>query len=152
MVDGLFFCAILTGRRGGHSPFVQAGVETSDTGAEAVKPDPHCSWESHSRRVVPVSGLKVQSLVVFSTTPHSIGDPRRAHHFCCCRHDELMGCAASTNGCLDLRRRPFAPGRQVSAEWSRCPGSMSWHTGDGLHCDEAHRVGCLRGWEGCPLV
>jgi len=42
MVDALFFCATLTGRRGGHTPFVQAGVETSDTGAEAVKPDP-CS-------------------------------------------------------------------------------------------------------------
>ena len=26
----------LTGRRGGHTPFVQAGAETSDTGAEAV--------------------------------------------------------------------------------------------------------------------
>jgi len=33
MVDGLLFCAALTGRRGGHTPFVQAGVETSDTGA-----------------------------------------------------------------------------------------------------------------------
>jgi len=32
MVDGLFFCATLTGRRGGHVPFVQAGAETSDTG------------------------------------------------------------------------------------------------------------------------
>ena len=31
MVDGLFFCATLTGRRGGHTPFVQAGTETSDT-------------------------------------------------------------------------------------------------------------------------
>ena len=31
MVDGLFFCATLTGRRGGHTPM-------SDTGAEAVKP------------------------------------------------------------------------------------------------------------------
>ena len=39
MVDGLFFCATLTGRRGGHTPFVQEGAETSDTGAEAVKPD-----------------------------------------------------------------------------------------------------------------
>jgi len=28
MVDGLFFCTILTGRRGGHTPFVQAGAET----------------------------------------------------------------------------------------------------------------------------
>ena len=25
MVDGLFFCATVTGRRGGHAPFVQAG-------------------------------------------------------------------------------------------------------------------------------
>ena len=40
VVDGLFFCATLTGRRGGHITFVQSGEETSDTGAEAVKPDP----------------------------------------------------------------------------------------------------------------
>jgi len=46
MVDGLF-CATLTGRRGGHTPFVQTGAETSDTGAEAVKPDPGSSWEGH---------------------------------------------------------------------------------------------------------
>jgi len=39
--------ATLTGRRGGHTPFVQAGAETSDT-AEAVKPDPGASWEGHS--------------------------------------------------------------------------------------------------------
>jgi len=31
MVDGLFFCATLTGRRGDHTPSVQVGVETSDT-------------------------------------------------------------------------------------------------------------------------
>jgi len=42
-VDGLFFCATLTGRRGGHISFVQAGAETSDTGSEAVKPDTVCS-------------------------------------------------------------------------------------------------------------
>jgi len=36
MIDGLFFCATLTGRRGGHTPFVQAEAETSNTGAEAV--------------------------------------------------------------------------------------------------------------------
>jgi len=48
MVDGLFFCATLTGRRGGHTPFVQAGAETSGTFAEAVKPDPGSSWEGHS--------------------------------------------------------------------------------------------------------
>ena len=43
IVDGLFFCATLTGRRGGHTPFLQAGAETSDTGAGAVKLDPGCS-------------------------------------------------------------------------------------------------------------
>jgi len=48
MVDGLFFCATLTGRRGGHTQFLQAGVETSDIDAEAVKPDPGSSWKGHS--------------------------------------------------------------------------------------------------------
>jgi len=35
----LFFCATLTDRRRGHTSFVQAGAETSNTGVEAVKPD-----------------------------------------------------------------------------------------------------------------
>jgi len=48
MVDGLFSFATLTGRRGGHTPFVQTGAEMSDTGVEAVKPDPGSSWEGHS--------------------------------------------------------------------------------------------------------
>ena len=48
MVDDLFFCATLTGCRGGRTPFVQAGAGKSDTGAEAVKPDPGSSWEGHS--------------------------------------------------------------------------------------------------------
>ena len=39
MVDVLF-CTTLTGRRGGYTPFVQAGAETSNTGAEAVELDP----------------------------------------------------------------------------------------------------------------
>jgi len=59
MVDNLFICATLTGRRGGHTPFVQAGVETPDTGAEAVKPDPGSSWEGHSRNR---AGLKRMQL------------------------------------------------------------------------------------------
>jgi len=44
MVDGLF-CATLTVGRGGHTPLVQTGAETPDTGAEAVEPDPGFSWE-----------------------------------------------------------------------------------------------------------
>ena len=48
MVDGLFFCATLTGRRGGHTIFAQTGAETPDARAEAVKPDPGSSWEGRS--------------------------------------------------------------------------------------------------------
>jgi len=47
MVDSLFFRATLTGRRGGHSTFVQAGVEASNTSEEAVKPDPGSFREGH---------------------------------------------------------------------------------------------------------
>ena len=65
MVDRLFFCATLTGRRGSHTPFVQAGAETSDTGVEAVKPVPG-SWVGHSERWVPVSEMKMRSLVGLS--------------------------------------------------------------------------------------
>ena len=54
MVDGLFFCATFTGRRGGHTPFVQAGAATSDTGAEAIEPDTGSSWEGHSGSSHPV--------------------------------------------------------------------------------------------------
>jgi len=63
MVDGVFFCATLTGRRAGHTPFVQAGAETSDTGTEAVKPDPASSWEGHSGGWVLVSVMTMRSLV-----------------------------------------------------------------------------------------
>jgi len=46
MDSSMFFCATLTGRRIDHTPFMQARVEMSDTGAEA---DPGCSWKCHSR-------------------------------------------------------------------------------------------------------
>jgi len=84
MVDGLFFCATLTGRGGCHSPFVQARAETPDTGAEAVKPDPRFSWEGHSEGWVPVSMVKTRSLVGLSATPHYIDGPPSAPHVCCC--------------------------------------------------------------------
>jgi len=103
MVNGLFFYATLTGRRGGHTPFVQAGNETSDAGAEAVKPDPRCSWQGHSGGWVLVSGWKYGvSCRCCPTTPPSIGDPPSAPHFCCCCQVNWSCCAAGTNGCLDL--------------------------------------------------
>jgi len=51
MVSALFFCVTLTSCKWRHTPFVQAGTETSDTGAEAVKPDPRLSWQGHSGKV-----------------------------------------------------------------------------------------------------
>jgi len=47
--------------------------------------------------------------------------------------DELMSCcAAGTNGCLDLKRRASALDGRVSAEWSRCPGSMARRARDSV--------------------
>jgi len=67
MVDGLFLCTTLTYSRGGHTPFVPAGVGTYDTGVEAVKSNPGSSWEGHSREGwVPMSGMKMWSLVGLS--------------------------------------------------------------------------------------
>jgi len=69
MVDDLF-CATLTGRREGHTPFVQAGAETSDTGAEAVEPDLTLLGRVIPGVCVPVSGIEVRSLV--GLTAHSV--------------------------------------------------------------------------------
>jgi len=81
---------------------------------------------------VPVSGMKVRSLVGLST--HS------AFHWWsaqCVTHmllsDKLMSCcAAGTNGCLDLRRRAFVLDGRVSAEWNRCPDSMARRARDNV--------------------
>jgi len=47
--------------------------------------------------------------------------------------EKLMSCcAAGKNGCLDLRRRATAFDGRVSAEWSRCPGSMARRPSDSV--------------------
>jgi len=94
MVDVLFFCATLTGRRGGHAPFVQAGAETSDTGAEAVKPDPRCSWEGHSGRVgvgVGDENTDSRSVVRPLRLPLVIRPERRTCAVVVRQTDELLG-------------------------------------------------------------
>ena len=127
MVDGLFFCATLTGRRGGHTPFVQAGTETSDTDAEAVKPDPCCSWEGLSKRVGASDGDEKEEYCGVVRPPGHCAAGMLG------LSDELMRCcSASTNGCLDLRRRAFALDGRVSAAWSRCPGSMARRARDNV--------------------
>jgi len=102
-------------------PFVQAGAETSHASAEVVEPGPGCSWEGHSGGWMPVSGMKMQSLVGLCT--------HFAFHWwsaqCATRmlwlSDKLMNCyAAGTKRCPNLGRGIFALDSQVSAEWSRC--------------------------------
>ena len=82
------------------------------------------------RRVVPggwvlLSGMKMRSLVGLAA--YSVFHWWSAH--CAARRllsEKLMSCwAAGTNGCLHLRRRASALDGRVSAEWSRCPGSMA---------------------------
>jgi len=82
---------------------------------------------------IPVSGMRMRSFVGLSA--HSV------FHWwsvqCAARilmlSDELMSCcAAGTNGCLNLRRRASALNGQVSAEWSRWPGSMARRTRDSV--------------------
>jgi len=65
-------------------------------------------------------------------TPHSIGDPpSEPQVWCCCQinYNELCG---GYKGCLDLRRHAFALDGQVSAEWSRSPGSMARRARDSV--------------------
>jgi len=66
MVDGLFFCATLTDRRGGHIPFVQAGAETSDIGAEGLSRTQALLGRVIPGEWVPASGMKMRSLVRLS--------------------------------------------------------------------------------------
>ena len=84
MVDGLFFYATLTGRRGDHTSFVQAGAETFETGAEAVEPDPGSSWEGHSWCGHRCLEWKCGVLLGCPPTLHSIDDPPTAPNVCCC--------------------------------------------------------------------
>ena len=134
IVDGLFFCATLTGRRGCRTPFVQAGVETSDTGAEAVKPDPGSSWEGHYEGTgAGVGNENAESREVVQPFHLALViRPLRRTYCMMLLSDELMSCAVGTNGCLDLRRRASALGGWVSAEWSRCPGSMARRARDSV--------------------
>ena len=128
MVDGLFLCATLTGRRGSNAPFVQAGAETSNTGVKAVKPD--CP-----------------------PTQHSIDDPLTAPHVCCCCQTNWwdvrrvqMGVSIWGTVQQHSLDRWALSGADVQAPWHGVL-DIVW-----LHCNEAQQAGCLRGLGGCPLV
>ena len=77
--------------------------------------------------------MAIRSLVGLST--HSAFHWQSAH--CATRmlllSDQLMSCCvAGTNGCLGLRRHELALNGEVSAEWSRCPGSIARHARDSV--------------------
>jgi len=81
---------------------------------------------------VPMMGMKVRSLVVFSnhTALHWWSTKSAARML---SSDEQMSCCATGgDGCLDLRCRAFPLGGQVSAEWSRCPGTSALHARDSV--------------------
>ena len=153
MVDGLFFYATLTGRRGGHTPFVQAGTETSNTGAEAVKPNPLLG------RVIPGGGYRCRRFKCGGVwdcppTPHPIGDPSIAQHVCCCCLMNWWDVVRRVQmgvliwGAVHLHSMDgwALSGADVQAPWHGALEAVR------LHCDEAQQMGCLRELEGCPLV
>jgi len=149
MVDGLFFCATLTGRRADHTPFAQAGAETSNTSAGVFKPDPDRFGRVISGGCALVWGMKVWSLVGLSA--------HLAFHWwsgqcAACMlllSDKLVsGCAAGTNECLDLRSRAFTLDGQMSAEWSKCPGFLARCSRDSVATLRRSSAGWMPAWMG----
>jgi len=133
MVDALF-CATLRGCRGGHTPLCTGrnGNNRHRCGGGWTGPRLFLGG-SFQGGGVPVSGIEVRSLV--GLCAHYAFHWWSAH--CAARMllllEKLMSyCAAGTNGCLDLRRCAAAPDGRVSAEWSRCPGSMARRTRDSV--------------------
>jgi len=105
-----------------HTPFVSAGMETTDTGVDVVKSDSRCSflggWVSTPGMKLPQFRSVLQPLRI-----PSVNCPvRRAFVFIV---RLMVCCAAGTNWCQDLRCREFPSGEQLRAEWSKCQGSMA---------------------------
>jgi len=132
MAHSLFFCATPKICGMGHNLFVQAGTETSDTCAEAVKTEPRCSCQGHSRKV----GFDVGDE---STESRSVLQPlliasviRPERPLLLFSSDELMSCGAGTIGCLDLRCRAFSPCELMRAGWSKFPGPMARRAGESV--------------------
>ena len=148
MVDGLFFCATLTGRRRGHTPFLQAGAETSDTGVEAAKPDQRCSWNDHSR-CVPVLGMKVRSLVVLSNYSVFHRWSAQSAALLLLSSHELMSCCSLRRVQTDVSICDAVHSHSM-VRWALSEADVQ-APGHGVPktvwflCDETQQVGRLRG-------
>jgi len=83
-------------------------------------------------RWVPMSGMTTRSIAVLfkHSTFHRWAAQSAARMLL--SDKPLSCCAAGTNGCLDLRRRAFARGEQMSPVCSRCSGSMARRAGDSV--------------------
>ena len=118
-----------TGLRGGHTPFVQAGAETFDTSAEAVKLDPRCSWKGHHERMG--AGVRDENaescgifrplripLVIFPVfrTYVVVVVVRKTDEFLCGGYKRVSRFEASC----------------IRTEWSRCLGSMARRAKDSV--------------------
>jgi len=130
MVDGLFFCATLKGCRGGHTHLYKQ-ERKRPTLVQRRLSRTQALLGKVIQRGCQCREWKCGGLWDCPPTPHSIGDPRTARMLLL--SDKLMRyCVAGTNGCLDLRCCAFALDGRVSAEWSRCPGSMARHASNNV--------------------
>ena len=152
MVDGLFFCATLTDRRGCHTPnpFVQAGAETSDTGAEAVKPDLRCSWEGHSGWVgagVGTENAESCEAVRPLRIPLVIRPMIRTYVVVVKWTNEIL-CGGYKLGVSiwGTVRLHWMDGWALSRADAQAPWHGTLET-VWLHCDETQQVGCLKNWK-----
>ena len=100
-----------------------------DTGVETVEPDPLCSWKGHCRRVgAGVGNKSMRSCMVVQELcmPSMIRPERRTSDVLL--SDELMSCAARTNGCLDLRHCAFPLSGSLQEDRTR--GKLSKNPGE----------------------
>jgi len=110
-------------------------AETPDTGAQAVKPDPGSSWKGHSGEVgagVGDENAKSCGVVRLLRIPLVLRPVRRTYVVFVRWTDELLCDGYKWVSRVDEPSHASALDGQVSAEWSRSPGSMARHARDNV--------------------
>ena len=79
-----------------------------------------------------MSGMEVRSLVVLSNHSAFHRWSTQSATILLLSEKLISCCAVGTNGCVGLRCRAFPLGGQVSAEWSRCLGSVARRAGESV--------------------
>jgi len=97
------------------------------------KPKPRCSWKDHSRKVGPISEMKVRSLTVLCNHSTYHWWSTQSITFLLWSSDELMSsCAAGISVSIWDAVHSHLVNRNRSAEWSRCPDSVAWCARDSM--------------------